>query len=338
MRRLRFDELLRRVPLHVCALLLLRDVVAGAEPDKGNHEYRHSRRNSKDHAPPRHCEAPSPRGSIDDWRGPKLGIRRQQEYREFSHPSYRARVRLLVLVAVALGIALLGTGKVDRAESAAQGLTWNADASPFRLTVLDAGNVLIRQKVGRPGAGTRFSFRRQDDGTFGTLTDLLKTSPIPNGSVYTVATTEPSRTATVTVLRSGRGLGVTLDLGPGSGPIRTVYEAFESGANEHFLGTGEQRDHVDLNGTIVPLKVWDTCGRGKTTPFYLSSRGYGVRFRTTAVGRIGFGRVEDANGCQLGTSPCEIASGTRVVQTCFKTSKLSYEIYPGSPQRSSAHT
>ena len=240
-------------------------------------------------------------------------------------------MRPLVLVAVALGIALLGTGKVDRAESAAQGLTWNADARPFRLTVLDSGNVLIRQKVGRPGAGTRFSFRRQDDGTFGTLTDLLKTSPVPNGSVYTVATTEPSRTATVTVLRSGRGLGVTLDLGPGSGPIRTVYEAFESGANEHFLGTGEQRDHVDLNGTIVPLKVWDTCDRGKTTPFYLSSRGYGVHFRTTAVGRIGFGRVEDANGCQLGTSPCEIASGTRVVQTCFKTNKLSYEIYPGSP-------
>ena len=48
---------------------------------------------------------------------------------------------------------------------------------------------------------------------------------------------------------------------------------------------------------------------------------------------MAFGRVADGEQCQLGTSPCEIASGVDVVQACFKTTSLSYEVYPGSPEQ-----
>ena len=247
--------------------------------------------------------------------------------------SYRAAVRVIRLTGIAIAAATLAMSLSGGAASAEAGLSWRVDAKPFRLTILERGVVLAKQRVGRPGPGTRFSFRSLDDGTLGTLTNLLETASISNGARYTVETTDPSRTAIVTVVRTSRGLAIDLDLGQEGQRIRTVYEAFEASANEHFLGTGERRDNVDLNGTIEPLKVWDTCGTGKTAPFYLSSRGYGIRFETTAVGRIGFGRVQDANGCQLGTSPCEIASGVPVVQTCFKTQRLSYEVYAGTPAR-----
>jgi alpha-glucosidase (family GH31 glycosyl hydrolase) len=222
-------------------------------------------------------------------------------------------------------------GVTDAAGSADQALTWEVGAQPFRLTIRERGDVLVRQRVGPAGAGTRFSYRRQDDGTMGTLTSLIATTRTPGGARYTVATTEPARMATVTVTRTGRGLRIDLDLGSAGAAVRTVYDAFDATPSEHFLGAGEQRDHVDLQGAIVPLKVWDPCGTGKSAPFYLSSKGYGINVATTAVGRIAFGRVNDANGCQLGTSPCEIASGIGVVQMCFKTNRLSYEIYPGSP-------
>ncbi len=110
----------------------------------------------------------------------------------------------------------------------------------------------------------------------GTLTNLIATSNSADGAVYTVATTEPDRTATVTVSTTSRGLRVGLDLGSGGPSVRTVYEAFDAVSSAHYLGAGEQRDHVDLRGTVVPIKVWATCGTSKVSPFYLSSQGYGA--------------------------------------------------------------
>jgi alpha-D-xyloside xylohydrolase len=165
------------------------------------------------------------------------------------------------------------------------------------------------------------------------LTRLLGTTRTETAAVYRVATTEPDRTATVTVKRTQLGIRVGLDLGRSSTTVRTVYEAFDSIPAEHFLGTGERRDFVDLRGQIVPIKVWHECDSAKPAPFFLSSRGYGVRFDTTAVGRMAFGKVAEGSHCQLGTAPCEVRSGSSVVQACFKTASLSYEVYPGTPEQ-----
>ena len=131
--------------------------------------------------------------------------------------------------------------------------------------------------------------------------------------------------------RTSRGIRVGLDLGSSGPAVRTVYEAFAAAPTAHYLGAGEQRDHVDLRGRGAVEGVEPLRHLEGPSPFYLSSEGYGVRFLTTAVGRMAFGRVDESNGCELGTTPCEIAPRLPVVQACFKTDALSYEIYPGRP-------
>lgn len=166
----------------------------------------------------------------------------------------------------------------------------------------------------------------------GRLTSLIDSRSIPGGRTYRVATTEPDRIASVSVTRIPRGLRIAVDLGSAKSTVRTVYESFASVAGERFLGMGERRDTVDLSGRIVPVKVWHECGLAKPAPFFASSKGYGVRFATTAVGRIAFGAVTDEDGCQLGTAPCEIAENVAAVQACFKTKAFAYHVYAGAPE------
>jgi alpha-D-xyloside xylohydrolase len=238
-------------------------------------------------------------------------------------------VRSLVLALVAGGIALTTAGTAWATPSQ---LTWTVDPSPFRLTFSERGNVLLRERLGPPGAGSRLGYRIREGGAMGTLTRLLESTPVENGMAYRVATTESDRIATVTVTRTSRGLRVGVDLGRGSSTVRTVYESFASVADEHFLGLGEQREAVDLAGRILPVKVWHGCGAAKVSPFFASSRAYGIRFETTAVGRMAFGAVADEPGCQLGTAPCEIAAGVTVIQACFKTRSFAYHVYSGPPE------
>lgn len=239
--------------------------------------------------------------------------------------------RLVLLLALALAAALVPRG--GAAESPASGLSWRVEGAPFRLTVLRDGVPLVREHTGPAGPGARLSYRIGEGGGMHTLTSLLRAQTSRSGAVYTVATSEPDRVATVTVRRLRVGLRVALDLGSAATTVRTIYESFDSPAGEHFLGTGERRDYVDLRGQIVPIKVWHECGSAKPAPFYASSRGYGIRFAGTAVGRMAFGAVAEGAHCQLGTSPCEIAAGAHVVQACFKSASLSYEVYPGGPEQ-----
>ncbi len=245
---------------------------------------------------------------------------------------YRAgAVRTVALAILAAGGIALMSGTPGRATDSS--LTWKVEPSPFRITVYRNGAVLARERLGTPGAGARLSYRIHEGGEFHSLTTLIAEKASSNGATYTVATTEPERTATVTVSRTPTGLRVGLDLGTAATNVRTVYEAFDSVASEHFLGTGERRDFVDLRGQIVPIKVWHECDTTKPAPFFLSSRGYGVRFATTAVGRMAFGTVADVPQCELGTNPCEVAFRVAVVQACFKTASLTYEIYAGTPEQ-----
>ena len=135
----------------------------------------------------------------------------------------------------------------------------------------------------------------------------------------------------MSVTRIPQGLRVKLVLGPAATTVQTVYEAFDARPDEHFLGTGEHRDTVDLRGQIVPIKVWAGCGNSKPAPFFLSTGGYGVRFATTSIGRIAFGAVQGTGSCAAGV--CETATGVPVVQACFKTGSLSYEVYAGTPEQ-----
>ncbi|MSO96443.1 MAG: hypothetical protein EXQ81_11755 [Thermoleophilia bacterium] len=230
----------------------------------------------------------------------------------------------------AVGIALMSGTPGQATDSS---LTWKVEPSPFRITVYKNGAVLVRERVGVPGAGARLSYRIRESGAFHSLTTLISQQSSSSGTTYSVSTTEPNRTATVTVARTATGLRVGLDLGTGTTNVRTIYEAFDSAASEHFLGTGERQGFVDLRGRIVPIKVWHDCGSAKPAPFFLSSRGYGVRFATANVGRMGFGTAHEDPTCQLGTSPCEIESNVAVVQACFKTDSLAYEIYAGTPDQ-----
>ncbi len=239
-------------------------------------------------------------------------------------------MRSPLVALVAAGVVLSGGGGARSAEAP---LTWKVDKAPFRITVLQGGRVLLREHLGRAGAGARLSYRTTGSPAYGTLTSLIGSVTTAAGTVYRVATSEPDRTATVTLRRTTRGLRIAVDFGAGSTTVRTGFESFDSPTGEHFLGMGEQRDSVDLAGTVVPVKVWAECGTSKEEPFYASSRGYGVRFETTAVGRLSFGPVVDTHGCELGTSPCAITAGLAVVQACFKAPSFVYDVYPGRPEQ-----
>ena len=238
------------------------------------------------------------------------------------------RIAVLALVA---GFAAIGLSIADSSAAATAPITWKVESAPFRISVYQGSRLLVREHTGADGPGTRLSYRINEGGTIRSLTNLLSTSATAAGSTYTVATSEPDRTATVSVTRIPQGLRVRLVLGPAATTVQTVYEAFDARPDEHFLGTGEHRDMVDLRGQIVPIKVWAGCGNSKPAPFFLSTGGYGVRFATTSIGRIAFGAVQGTGSCAAGV--CETATGVPVVQACFKTGSLSYEVYAGTPEQ-----
>ena len=240
-------------------------------------------------------------------------------------------MRKAAFVASIAGFVLVAFSGATGVAAAAPPLAWKVDSKPFRLGVYRGADLLLGEHAGGIGPGSRLGYRVDPTGAMQALTDLVGSSVTASGATYTVATTEPDRTATVTVVRIPQGLRVSLDLGTAATTVRTIYESFDSTPAEHFLGTGERRDFVDLRGQIVPLKVWAGCGNGKPAPFYLSSRGYGVRFATTAIGRMAFGPVQGNGSCAAGA--CEIATGVPVVQACFKAASLSYEVYAGTPEQ-----
>ncbi len=47
-------------------------------------------------------------------------------------------------------------------------------------------------------------------------------------------------------------------LHPATG-IQAVYDAFDTGPHEHFLGGGEKGESVDLRGQILPIQVGYAC-------------------------------------------------------------------------------
>ena len=236
------------------------------------------------------------------------------------------------MAAAAAAAGLLLTGGADRASAAAPAttITWQAAPSPFRLTFLVGGKPRVAEAQTSGGPGGRLSYRLQD-GSFHGLTTLLGTTAIAHGNSYHVATDEPGRTAVVNVIGTRTGARVSLVLQPSTGVVAT-FEAFAAGTDEHFLGGGERPGALDLRGQALAVKVAYACQNLMPAPFYLSSAGYGVSLRSSAIASLGFPGSTSSSACPGGATPrCPLADGLTVVQLCAKSSALAYDFYAGSP-------
>ena len=182
------------------------------------------------------------------------------------------------------------------------------------------------------GPGGRLSYRLAD-GSFHGLLQLLGTTTTPTGTEYTVATDEPGRTAKVDVDRTPTGLRVSLGLQPDGG-VTDTFEAFSATSHERFLGGGERPQALDLNGQALAVKVSYDCQNTMPAPFFLSSAGYGVSLRETAVAALGFPGATPSDACPGGAEPrCPLAQGLDVVQLCVKSATLAYDLFAGTPEQ-----
>jgi alpha-D-xyloside xylohydrolase len=237
--------------------------------------------------------------------------------------------RLLVVV-----LALVASSLPAVASAAAPaGPRWTVAATPFRLTFHNGQRELLAQAAGR------MSYTLADGSTHG-LTELLGQHGDRRSTTYTVATDEPDRTARVVVSRTPRGLRVSWTFQPATG-ITRVHEALTGTDAEHFLGGGANFIYTDLRHRVLLNKAHFTgaaplpqCNKsGMPSPFFLSSRGYAVFPETDAIGRIAFpNAVDDPPHCSTDPAPCPVEMGQPDrTQLCFKTNRLAYEVYAGSP-------
>lgn len=252
----------------------------------------------------------------------------------------RVPARLGPAAAVVALTALCAGGAPARAAAApaaARGaLEWTVQAAPFRLSFRSAGKPLvgqIRERGRGPGSSMGYDLA---DGSAQRLTGVRTSAPVPGGRRYEVGTTEPGRRATVVVRRTARGLRVDWSLEPSLG-VERLYESFTTRDGEHFLGAGQQGRSVDLRGRALELKVSYGCDRTIVAPFYASSAGYGVLFRTSAVGHLQFAGSSDGTECTEGvrwkTPACPVAATPDRVQACFKAQGLAYEVFAGTPRQ-----
>ncbi|RZQ63898.1 TIM-barrel domain-containing protein [Amycolatopsis suaedae] len=250
--------------------------------------------------------------------------------------------RLRIALAAALLVTAVGVPAVatEPAAQSAGPLGWSAQPAPFRLSFSDGGRPLLAQAPADvTGPGGRMAYTLTDGSTH-RLTDLRRAERGPDGTTYTVATDEADRTAVVTVRATPRGLRVQWRFEPEAG-VAQVHEAFTGTQAEHFLGGGANFLYTDLRGRVLLNKAHFTgagplpnCNKsGAPSPFFLSNHGYGVFPETDVIGRIAFpGAVDDPPHCSTEPPPCPVRLGMPDrTQLCFKTGRLDYEIYAGSP-------
>lgn len=244
--------------------------------------------------------------------------------------------RPALLVAVVMVLAAV-TAPVAAATG---GPGWRVEPAPFRLSFQDGGKPLVAQANGdTAGPGGRMSYTLAD-GTSHRLTDLVRGERTRDGVRYTVATDEPTRTATVTVSRTPRGLRVSWTFQPATG-VTQVYEALTGDDSEHFLGGGANFLYTDLRHRVLFNKVRFTgastlhrCNSGGApSPFFASSHGYAIFPDTEAIGRLAFpNAVDEPPSCVTTPPPCPVLLGQPDrTQLCFKTNRLAYEVYAGDP-------
>ncbi|WP_285750708.1 TIM-barrel domain-containing protein [Lentzea sp. NBRC 105346] len=226
---------------------------------------------------------------------------------------------------IVLALLLLCAGLAAAPPVASAGRGWDVRPSPFQL---DLGKT-----------GQRESGFRTADGTEHRLTDLVSQHRVPHGFKYVVATSDPGRVADVVVTRTPRGLRVGTTFRPDTG-VAQVFTSLPGSLDEHYLGGGAHTMFVDLRGKVllnkavfVGASTFGKCNKnGAPSTFFISSAGYGVYADTKAIGRTAFpGAVED-NHCNDKPAPCPVKYGVPDrIQLCFKTGRIDYEVYSGSP-------
>lgn len=255
---------------------------------------------------------------------------------------FRRRLAIpLALALVAVAGGLPSAGAAEPAEAASRGsLSWTVEEAPFRLAFTERGRPLLAQATGETaGPGGRMAYALADGSTH-RLTDLVDSEQSRDATTYVVATDEPDRTAQVTVATTPRGLRVEWRFEP-STDVTQVYEALTGDDAEHFLGGGANFLYTDLRHRVLLNKAHFTgagnlhqCNKsGVPSPFFLSSQGYAVFPETDAIGRLAFpNAVDDPPHCSTDPPPCPVELGQPDrTQLCFKTNRLDYEVYAGSP-------
>lgn len=234
---------------------------------------------------------------------------------------------LLALLLVAAGLSAGAPVAL-----AGSGLSWKAANDPFSLDFSEGHRTLT---------GQRETSYRLADGTQHSLTKVVAQKRVPGGVRYVVATTEASRTADVVVTRTERGLRVGWTLEPSLG-VAQVSANLTGSLEEHFLGGGAHTMFVDLQRRVLLNKAvfvgasnFGKCNKnGAPSTFFISSAGYGVYADTKAIGRTAFPGALADDHCADKPAPCPVAFGVPDrIQLCFKTPRLDYEVYAGSPQQ-----
>lgn len=216
-------------------------------------------------------------------------------------------------------------------------LLTHAGPEPFQLSFFDGR---VAQAPGdTAGPSGRMAYALSDGSTH-RLTHVLEQHGDARSTTYIVATDEPDRRAQVVVRRTPRTARVEWTFQPATG-VSQVYEALTGNDAEHFLGGGANFLYTDLRHRVLLNKVRFTgagtlnrCNSGAApSPFFVSSRGYAVFPATGAIGRLAFpNAVDDPPHCVTTPPPCPVLLGQPDrTQLCFKTDRLTYEVYAGSP-------
>jgi alpha-D-xyloside xylohydrolase len=223
-------------------------------------------------------------------------------------------MRRLIVAAALLAIAGCGSGGPHA------GIAVHVDGNPFRITVLNDGKAVVAEDE-----DARLRYQLAATGNQYSLTKVLSSK----GSTYQVATSEPGRTATVTVAPTATGARVEVKLHPASG-VQQVYDAFDAAPDEHFLGGGEHGETVDLRGQILQVKVGYQCS-GIAIPFFASSAGWGLRLATQTSAALAFPGSTGGAGCQVGDEPaCTFPPLTDRTEVCAQGAQLDERLYVGS--------
>ncbi|MCC7076988.1 MAG: glycoside hydrolase family 31 protein [Acidimicrobiia bacterium] len=220
------------------------------------------------------------------------------------------RFRLVVLgVALASLLAGLLTPSSAVADAAlvvdGDGIRAEIDTDPLRLRILDgSGNVLLEEKgTGTPRwAGLSWSRGLFLSGLLDTFetpvyldldlftfrpTRVLEVADVPGGLRLVADSTEPGRTAIVTLSSAGpRRMRVRLELSGNSTRDHRLRAAFDARPGEHFVGANKIGTRVDQRGRSYMLGADRTYGGPElpavplpdyhAVPFFLSDHGYGV--------------------------------------------------------------
>ena len=221
--------------------------------------------------------------------------------------------RLTCAVALACLLAACGSS------SAQPGLSLKVDTNPFRLTLVKDGKTLVAEDE-----DARLRYQVRPTGNQYSLTKVLSSE----GNVYEVATSEPGRTATVTLRRGTSGFHVAVRFHPATN-VEQVYDAFVTAKGDHFLGGGERGGPVDLRGQVLPVKVSYVCSYAPV-PYFASSAGWGVRIATPGVSALAFPGSSGGGGCRFGDEPqCTFPALTERAEVCVRANRLEEDLYAG---------